>query len=430
MIMKKLRPFALTVLAAGSLALVGCVADESTLVTPAPTAGPGGTLFERYVSLGNSIAAGMQSGGINDSTQLQAFPVLLAQQAGGQFHVPLLNRPGCPPPMAAPLGPSIAPGVDCAFRATPAPPFVQNLAVPGVRIAELLQVPPGALATLNTVIVGNRSQVQAMQAANPTLVSAWVGNNDALAAAISGNVGLLTPMDQFQQSLAELEAAIKSTQARDVILMGPVDAVIAAPILQPGAFFFAARDGEGRFFGKPVNANCSPITNLGQLNPLARNMVSFRILADDNFPEINCDPSAYPQGDPRRGIHLLDTAEQAIVRQRINEYNEAIRQRAEANGWIFVNPTAVLAPYLMDGPPFNYVRKCQMLATATTPLEMQQAVVQSCPVPPNMGGAPNLFGSLISFDGVHPSALAHRVIANALITAINTKHTLQIPLLP
>jgi lysophospholipase L1-like esterase len=166
------------------------------------------------------------------------------------------------------------------------------------------------------------------------------------------------------------------------------------------------------------------------LNPLARNMVSFRILADDNFPEINCDPSAYPQGDPRRGIHLLDTAEQAIVRQRINEYNEAIRQRAEANGWIFVNPTAVLAPYLMDGPPFNYVRKCQMLATATTPLEMQQAVVQSCPVPPNMGGAPNLFGSLISFDGVHPSALAHRVIANALITAINTKHTLQIPLLP
>ena len=36
-------------------------------------------LFDRYVSMGNSITAGFQSGGINDSTQQQSYAVLLAQ---------------------------------------------------------------------------------------------------------------------------------------------------------------------------------------------------------------------------------------------------------------------------------------------------------------------------------------------------------------
>ena len=49
-------------------------------------------LFERYVSMGNSITAGFQSGGINDSTQLQAYPVLLANAMHSPFFPPLLNR--------------------------------------------------------------------------------------------------------------------------------------------------------------------------------------------------------------------------------------------------------------------------------------------------------------------------------------------------
>src|SRR6267154_4872038 len=55
-------------------------------------------LFERYVSMGNSITAGFQSGGINDSTQVQSYAVLLARAMRAPFFPPLLNRPGCPPP--------------------------------------------------------------------------------------------------------------------------------------------------------------------------------------------------------------------------------------------------------------------------------------------------------------------------------------------
>src|SRR5688572_5055476 len=49
-------------------------------------------LFERYVSMGNSITAGFQSGGINDSTQAQSYAVLLAQAMHSPFFVPLLDR--------------------------------------------------------------------------------------------------------------------------------------------------------------------------------------------------------------------------------------------------------------------------------------------------------------------------------------------------
>ena len=61
-------------------------------------------LFRRYVAVGNSITAGVQSDGLNDSTQAQASPVLLAQQAGTAFGFARLQRPGCPPPLLGPIG--------------------------------------------------------------------------------------------------------------------------------------------------------------------------------------------------------------------------------------------------------------------------------------------------------------------------------------
>ena len=79
-------------------------------------------LFNRYVAIGNSLTAGFQSGGINDSTQLQSYAVLLAQQFQTEFEVPLLNKPGCPPPLTniftqETLGGPMAP--PCAARVTP-----------------------------------------------------------------------------------------------------------------------------------------------------------------------------------------------------------------------------------------------------------------------------------------------------------------------
>ena len=75
-------------------AMVACNTDHSIVVPK--TADP---IFKSYVALGNSLTAGYQSGGINDSTQAQSYAVLLARAMGTRFAYPALAKPGCPPPI-------------------------------------------------------------------------------------------------------------------------------------------------------------------------------------------------------------------------------------------------------------------------------------------------------------------------------------------
>src|SRR5436190_1972078 len=85
-------------LAAGLvLAAVGCSNDD--LITPPVPQYKGGPMFQRYVAMGNSITAGFQSGGINDSTQQQSYVALVAGKMGSPFYYPSLTKPGCPPPI-------------------------------------------------------------------------------------------------------------------------------------------------------------------------------------------------------------------------------------------------------------------------------------------------------------------------------------------
>src|SRR6266540_5716321 len=93
-------------------------------------------LFERYVSMGNSITAGFQSAGINDSTQQQSYAVLLARAMRSPFFAPLMNKPGCPPPFTNVFLQTRVGGgtpTTCALRKIPAnpPPYISNAAVPG-----------------------------------------------------------------------------------------------------------------------------------------------------------------------------------------------------------------------------------------------------------------------------------------------------------
>ena len=56
------------ILVAGSLSIVllaaACHEDDLFITPPPPYTG--GAMFQRYVAMGNSITAGVQSGGIND----------------------------------------------------------------------------------------------------------------------------------------------------------------------------------------------------------------------------------------------------------------------------------------------------------------------------------------------------------------------------
>lgn len=429
----KLRALALAL--AGLPLVAGCRADDQEI---RQIVGPqlGGDLFSRYVSMGNSITAGFQSAGINDSTQLRAYPVLLAQQANAQFYVPLLNKPGCPPPFLAPLGAtgslggSTAPS--CSLRSNPVAPVVQNVAVPGAAIGDALTVTrsndaTGTFNRLQFFFLGGQSMLEATQRAEPTLVSLWLGNNDILSAVLSGNTAALTSEASFNASLDQIVAGLKAIPTlQDVVVIGVVNSNIV-PLVQPGAYFFLSRDATGRFQGKPVNNNCSPVNALGQPNPLAQNLVNFQVVTTAAIPEINCASDAL----------VLSAAEQTAVAARTAAFNAALQQRAQANGWIYVDPNPVLATLAAQRDAQNRyqrLRKCQALPAALatgSAATIQTAVFTSCPVPTTGAtatfAAPNFFGTLISFDGFHPSSESHVVVANLLIDAINAKHQLSIP---
>ncbi len=214
-------------------------------------------LFARYVSMGNSITAGFQSGGINDSTQQQSYAVLLAQAMRSPFFSPLLSRPGCPPPYTnvftqARVGAGTS--TTCALRKipNPPPPYVSNTAVPGAWVIDIYNNGAGAHPnTLTQFILGGLTQVQMMERAHPTFVTVWIGNNDVLTAATSstnaGDSTLITPIATFQTNYGAMLDSISAVGPQGVVLIGVANLATVAnrtglPPTQPpanGVPFFA-----------------------------------------------------------------------------------------------------------------------------------------------------------------------------------------------
>src|SRR2546427_11031031 len=192
-----------------SLALLAAACHEDKLFTPLPPAYAGGAMFARYVSFGNSITAGFQSGGLNDSLQRLAYPVLLAREMGTTFYyspinyVPTANLFGCPSPITfifsnppTRLGPPPAP--PCSLPSPIIPPYLNNVAFPGADLLELLNTnyappPPTPAATdaYKLFLLGGRTELQPAPEGLPTFVTVWIGNNDVSGAILetSANAG-------------------------------------------------------------------------------------------------------------------------------------------------------------------------------------------------------------------------------------------------
>src|SRR5205085_1528790 len=232
-------------------------------------------LFDRYVSMGNSITAGFQSGGINDSTQQQSYAVLLAHAMRSPFFVPSLTKPGCPPPytnvftgarVPSPPGYPVSSGTTCFLRgivASSPPPYVSNTAVPG---AEVIDIFNNLDATshanqLTQIILGGLTQVQMMRRANPSFVSVWIGNNDVLGAATnSANAGdstLITPVATFQTNYGNVVDSVEAAGPRGAVLIGVAN-VTAIPFFSRGSTYLGAKLANQLPPTMTVTANCAP----------------------------------------------------------------------------------------------------------------------------------------------------------------------------
>ena len=396
-----LRAMAVAALAA---MLAACADNGPTAVIPPPT--PVDALFASYVALGNSLTAGYQSGGIDDSTQRLSYPSLLAQAMKTRYAYASLGPPGCPPPIVnfqtqARLADGTA--ATCGLRTvTSITTALNNVAVPGALAADPTSPSTSASNALTTFILGGKTQVAKAADANPTFISAWIGNNDVLSAAIAGilvptpgvTTGVTSQAD-FQASYGAMVSALKAIPTlKGGVLIGVLN-VAAVPALFPVAALQnpAFKAGFDQFAGgtTTILPNClsapgnQALVSI-QIIPQMRSGAHPRVIA--------CAPNSIP-GTPVGNIFILDASEQASLAATVAGYNTFIQQQASANGWAYYDPNPLLVSLKTSG---------------------------CISVVPNLANPLQPFGPCISLDGIHPTVTANEAVTADLITAINAQY--------
>ncbi|MCH7489698.1 MAG: SGNH/GDSL hydrolase family protein [Gemmatimonadetes bacterium] len=384
------------ILLALTLTIAACGDDDG--VSPTQQ-GPVPADFSTYVALGNSLTAGYQSAGINDSTQRESYAVLVAQSmglaVGTGFTYPSLTGLGCTPPIVNIFtGQRVGGGLatDCFGRADDALPH--NVAVPGAAVIDLFSNTDARSNAnpLTTLFLGGLTQLAAAAQLQPTFVSAWIGSNDVLAAALNGDASLITDFDQFKADLDIVVRAIDDMNPTGAILIG-VPNVLSIPNLSPGAAYWVGAQRGLLPPGVTVAANCATAEFGG-------------------VGETTLVPFAYGFGvvfatggtlDCLADAAVVNAFELVQILAAVGRFNTAIEREATARGWAYLDPNILL----------DSIR-----ATGEIPLF------------PNTSGLDALispFGKWFSRDGFHINGAANVLIAAHVIDAINAKYSTSLP---
>ena len=407
--------------------LAGCnsLVDNQTmgpLGTPA-----GGAIFANYIALGTSISAGAQSGGINDSTQKQAFPYLLARAMGltpgANWFYPSFPFPGCTPPFANPLTTPITYVGGTASTCTLvnpgyARPYQNDLGVPSIRAAQVLNITDLTFKPTDTLkaaefITGGRNPIDIVKAAAPTFVTVEIGLNDLLGAATHGDTTLLTPLATLEAKLTAIYDTVQATGAK--VAVANVPNVTVIPHFSAGVIFWCLHNG-GAYcpaaaglppatlpYSSPlftVDSSCIasalyPAKGVGDLM-----LVGFTatgtitaVLAGGGAASLNCGAATATvtttAGTAPTGPVLGPKSVLAIATEVV-AVDSFIHLQAIARNWAYVDFNGLLAANKALIPPF-----------------------------PNFTTPATLFGALFSLDGVHPTAAGHKAVADAFVAAIN-----------
>ena len=408
--------------AAAPLFAAACSLDDQTIGAP-PGPPSGGAQFSQYVAIGTSIGAGIQSGGINDSTQREAFTYQLAVAMGLKPQVnwfyPSFAGNGCPAPLSNALTGARVGGASAAACGTRSAssfrPYENNLSIPSIRAAQVLNLlnlsfPATDTLKLAQFIVGSRNPIDAAVAVNPTFVTVELGGNDVLGAATRGDTTLLTPLTAFNNSMDSIATALDATGAK--VAISNVPNATSIPNLAHASIMFCLKTGACPGvpatlpFSLPtftIDNSCAPNAAGGigdtYLVPFTTVGAILSTLSAGRAAVLNCAtdvvtiiPPPPAPANPVPAGGTINPVELAAIGARVAAYNTHLAALATAHGYALVDLAALLQAQAGLIPPFP------SLATPT-----------------------NLFGPLFSQDGVHPNKTGQKLIANAFIAAINAK---------
>lgn len=395
--------------------VAGCWDDER--LNPADLSNNNG-LFVRYGAIGTSISSGFQSGGINDSTQREGFPFLLARQANANFNYPSLFGRGCPAPLTNNVTQTRVGGAGatgCDLRYPPLPTSLNNVAVPGLNVEDIFDnnaTPISTYERLQTFFLGGQTPWNALRRAQPTIITIEVGANDVLGGVTSrpnpGNPDSVTSVQTFIDAYEVFADSVDALGATVVAFTIPD--VTSIPFTSTGTVYWCLKTGlcpgvPAASFppGFTVTNACAP----GAAVPGAK---GDSILVPWTIGVAGLLGAGNPAGpvpfnlDCANDQLVVTPAEYANIRTTTEALNDFIVQTAADRGWLLADANAILAALRASG-----------------------AVPVFPDVTPAFTGGSVGFGPYFSLDGFHPSRCTHQVVANAVIDLINDERGTSIP---
>jgi lysophospholipase L1-like esterase len=306
----------------------------------------------------------VQSANASDRSQPFSYAKVLANKLGLPLTLPLIrsNSSGV---VGSTTGRS---RIDPGLRA-------MNLGVSGADVGSFLR--DRADTTIDTetdLVLSPRtgSQMEIAEALHGRLVLCWIGSNDALGAVTAFDhldASQLTPVDQFTADFQEIVARLKAAGSIPVFANIP-DVVDIA--------FLMDRQDLIKFLGNDGGLPAGSYTTVGAMMMVRLGLANASVFQDPNF--------------------VLDPAEVAIIRGRIDTFNTIIRSTAAAAGFAVVDVHAFF-----------------------------RAIAAAQPIVFGVRITSRFLGGLFSLDGVHPSNFGHAIIAATFIATMNARYGLSLP---
>ena len=400
----------LLVVAAAASALASC-----SDITP-PTAGSSRSvplakhtyavtsqaLMANFVAIGTSNSQGVQSAGVFASAQRAAWPAQLAKKAGVPFAVPVLEAPGCGPPLLPPLAADLvlvgAFGKDLVSAVmTTCSPLQSGVTIPASNVAisganawdALHQTVESATAgsarvgaLYSRVLLPGQTQVTAMVAKQPTFVSVELTANEVLPAS-TGRFSAATPYAKWQPVYDSILDAVKITGAGAVLVGLPNNAANFPSIRRAREFF-----NQWAYLltlGISVSVNCYFSSNYLFIPGYVLTLLS------------KAPTTATCSDVPGAADYVITPSDMNAINALMAQMNTHVQAKAAENGWAYF---ALSALYDLPKPS----------------LSMYNVLFSNTPFGPNM-----------SLDGVHPNAQGQAILAAAAAQAINAKYGVAIP---
>jgi hypothetical protein len=357
-----------------------------------------------YVAIGTSISMGWASNGVYFGSQLVSFPALLRFGPSQQISLPLIQSPGCRPPLVAPLGSNMRLGGDgtniCADNVAGIELPTQNVALAGAFSFDALSTTPEAAAATRPwfarVLRPGTTQVSEALGQNPNLVSVELGGNDVLMAT-GGRLLLgvnVVPVPLFEAAFDAVLDAVGSAEPKGLIVGMPTDGT-KLPALRRGDEIWADR-AEFAALHVDVSQNCEGSNNY--INVSVKSLVLVFTAAFTSThglpnPVYSCADIPNAAEDD----YVLTPANIATLNDMLSQMADHAKQQAAGRGYAFISLGALYDLPDLKPPTYSVVSQLTSLFP---------------------------YGAYISLDGVHPGPLGHSVLAHAAAVAVNRTYGL------